>query len=85
MKTRWLIALGFLGTILLGAFLLSVPAANLTPLIHKAPGARVCSSVSLEPIPLEPEVQNGTTVTPVRSAPSRKVHIILGALPCHMG
>lgn len=28
MKTRWLIALGFLGTILLGAFLLALPCAN---------------------------------------------------------
>lgn len=30
MKTRWLIALGFLGTILLGAFLLSLPVSSPT-------------------------------------------------------
>ena len=30
MKTRWLISLGFLGTILLGAFLLSLPVASPT-------------------------------------------------------
>ena len=47
-------------------------------------GAKGCSSSALEPMPLEPEVQNGTIVTPSSSQPSKKVQITLGALPHHI-
>lgn len=58
---------------------------NRRPDFHSAPVARRCRSVSLDPIPLECEVQNGTMVLPVRSWLSRKVKITFGALPHQMG
>lgn len=40
---------------------------------------RLCKSVSLEPIPLECDVQNGIIVLPAKLWLSRNVFIILGA------
>jgi hypothetical protein len=64
---------------------LFAPPEKRLPEIQCAEGASARKFVSLEPIPLLWEVQNGIIVLPEKSWLSRNVYMIFGACPHQMG